>query len=301
MEVSAVIPTLNGRERLTRCLDSLAEHAPGVEVVVVNGPSTDGTTGMVRERDDVDLLVEVSDRNVNVARNAGLWRAAGDVIAFLGHDHAVADGWATAIRNAVSGGATGVTGPTHRNVRGGVETDEVESRTIAGRTVTYFNRDNFALQADALRSLDGFDETLQIGGARDAAHRLAGLDGGVEWVPGMNARCEFEPDGGIRPTDWTGRYHSLTYRLVKNYGPRPTVARRVISHAGADAMAALVDVLQAEGQPSAWFGNGRDVLTGMVRGATAGMAARLRDRTPRRNPSGLSARIDRAVHVYDCR
>lgn len=301
MELSAVIPTLNGRERLTRCLDSLAEHAPGVEVVVVNGPSTDGTTGMVRERDDVDLLVEVSDRNVNVARNAGLWRAAGDVVAFLGHDHAVAEGWAEAIRDAVSGDTTGVTGPTHRNVRGGVETDQVESRTIAGRTVTYFNRDNFALRAEALRALDGFDEALTIGGARDAAHRLAALDEGVEWVPGMNARCEFEPDGGIRPTDWTGRYHSLTYRLVKNYGPRPTVVRRVVSHAGADAMDALLDVLRAEGQPSAWFGNGRDVLTGMVRGATAGLGARLRDRTPRRNPNGLSARIDRAVDVYDCR
>lgn len=301
MEVSAVVPTLNGRERLTRCLESLGAHAPDVEVVVVNGPSTDGTTGMVRERDDVDLLVEVSDRNVNVARNAGLWRAGGDVVAFLGHDHAVAEGWAASIRDAIRAGATGVTGPTHRDVRGGVETDEVETRTIADRTVTYFNRDNFALRAEALRALDGFDEAIPVGGARDAAHRLAGLEKSVEWVPDMNARCEFEPDGGVRPTDWTGRYHSLTYRLVKNYGPRPTVVRRIVSHAGADAFDALRDVLRADGRPSAWFGTGRDVLAGTARGAADGLGARLRDRTPRRNPHGLSARYDRAVDVYDWR
>jgi glycosyltransferase involved in cell wall biosynthesis len=72
MQLSVVVPTLNDREHLGATLDALAERVPSAEVIVANGPSTDGTTGMVRDRDDVDLLVEVSDRVPNVVRNAGI-------------------------------------------------------------------------------------------------------------------------------------------------------------------------------------------------------------------------------------
>ena len=54
MQLSVVVPTLNARRRLVACLDALAAVAPESEVVVVNGPSADGTTGIVREREDVD-------------------------------------------------------------------------------------------------------------------------------------------------------------------------------------------------------------------------------------------------------
>ena len=53
MQLSVVVPTLNARDRLAATLDGLASHAPDAEVVVVNGPSADGTTGMVRDRADV--------------------------------------------------------------------------------------------------------------------------------------------------------------------------------------------------------------------------------------------------------
>ena len=44
MTLSVVVPTLDNREQLARTLDGLADHVPEAEVVVVNGPSTDGTT-----------------------------------------------------------------------------------------------------------------------------------------------------------------------------------------------------------------------------------------------------------------
>ena len=83
MQLSVVVPTLDSREQLARTLDALGEHVPAAEVVVVNGPSTDGTTGMVRDRADVDVLVEVADRTVAPARNAGIDHASGDVVALV--------------------------------------------------------------------------------------------------------------------------------------------------------------------------------------------------------------------------
>ena len=323
MKLSVVVPTLNGREHLQRCLDSLVAHAPDVETIVVNGPSVDGTTGMVRDRPDVDVLVEIDERNVDVARNAGVEWASGDAVAFLDYVFTVESGWADAVRDAFGGIAGGhrasghgpdlpavVTGPVHRSLRGGVTTETAERRTIGGRQVAYFSGGNVAFSRDALDAIDGFDEYLLTGGARDAAHRLAALDLSVEWVPEMSVRREeasaeirqpsLRADGGEHQRDWYWRYRSLAYRLSKNYGTTST-CWRVTRHALGDAGRALADVARGDSSLSGWAANGRDVLAGAVVGVKDGSVARLRDRSHVRNPRGLSERADRAVTAYDRR
>jgi glycosyltransferase involved in cell wall biosynthesis len=323
---------------------------------------------MVRDRDDVDVLVELDERNVNVARNAGAARARGEVVAFLSDELVVESGWLDAIREGFDGefgaGATehdtgdeltvtaapadetaevaaadgegeaaadaepdteaaaeadaaadsdpvvgAVSGPTHRELRAGVTTEEEERRRIKGRDVTYLNPGNAAFSRDALAAIDGFDEYLTVGGTRDAAHRLAGLDYTVEWSTSMCARLEAEEhddglavaDGGRESVGWRWYYRSLTYRLVKNYGVRPTVGYRVARHAVRDAWETLRDVAGGEARPSSWLGNGRDVTIGSIHGSVDGVRARWGDRTPRRNANGLSSRADRAVAVFDRR
>ena len=300
MKLSVVVPTLNGRDQLESCLDALATHAPDAEVIVVNGPSSDGTTGMVQDREDVAVLVELADRRLNVARNAGIDRASGDVVALLDHRLTVEPGWLAALTDGIDD-ADAVTGPTHQELEAGLTTESVESRTIKGRTVTYFDGGNAAFTVDLLDDIDGFDEYLHTGGARDAAHRLAALDYEVAWEGGMSVRREFSADGGRAEPDWRWKYRSLAYRLAKNYGIRPTVLRRLAGHSARDAVAALKDVARGDADPSSWFGNGRDVLAGMASGLKDGTVARYRDRSPRRNPNGRSKRADRAVAVYDYR
>ncbi|MFB6160874.1 MAG: glycosyltransferase family 2 protein [Haloferacaceae archaeon] len=300
MDVSVVVPTLNGRERLARALDALAEHAPASEVVVVNGPSADGTTGMVRARDDVDVLLEVATRTLNVARNAGIDAASGDVVALLGQDLVVEPGWFDAVVESFAGtDADVVTGPSRQQLRAGVTAEESESARVGDREVTYFNGDNVAFRMSVLRELDGFDEYLETGGARDAAHRLAGLGRSVVWTAAMGASREVGADGGRTDRDWGWKYRSIAYRLVKNYGVRPSVAAATGRAALTDAYAAARDVASGESKPTAWLANGRDVVVGAVRGASDGLVARVRDRSPTRNPHGLSRRADRAVARYD--
>jgi len=299
MELSVVVPTLNERDHLEGCLDALAREDPA-ETLVVNGPSTDGTSGMVLDRTDVDALIEVDDRNVNAARNAGLDRAAGDAVAFLSPVVRVEEGWRSAAVEALAD-ADVATGPTHEQLRAGVATDTVETRTIRGRSVTYFNGGNAALSRELLEALDGFDENLRTGGARDAAHRVAGLDYGVAWAAEMSVAREAAADGGTTERDWRSRYRSMAYRLAKNYGFHPTVPYRTIRHAVTDAASTLRDVVGGEARPSTWLGDGRDVVVGATRGYADGVRARYADRSPKRNPSGWSVRTDRAVAVYDKR
>jgi glycosyltransferase involved in cell wall biosynthesis len=302
MDISVVVPTLNGRDRLASALNSLATHAPGAEVIVVNGPSADGTTGMVRARDDVDVLVEVSTRTLNVARNAGIEAATGDVVVFLGHDLVVEDGWLDAIRDRFrETDADVVAGPSRRRLRAGVTAAEREHSTIADGEVTFFDGGNVAFRASALRAADGFDEYLETGGARDLAHRLAGMDRRIEWTDAMAATHEYEADGGRADRDWSWKYRALTYRLVKTYGLRVAVATITLREAAGDAAETLRDVVRGEGRPTAWLGNGRDVVAGAITGGSDALVARGRDRSVARNPHGLSARDDRAVAVYDRR
>jgi glycosyltransferase involved in cell wall biosynthesis len=300
MYLSVVVPTLNGRDRLARSLDSLAAHAPDAEVVVVNGPSADGTTGMVRDRDDVDVLVELSARTLNVARNAGIQAASGEAVAFLGHDFAVAPEWADTVRDRLVDRLV-VTGPTRRQVYGGQTADEPERRRICKRHVSYFDGGNVAFRASVLDDLDGFDEYLETGGARDAAHRLAGLGYDVVWEPGMQVSLDHETDGGVDSRDPEWKYRALAYRLVKNYGLRPEIARRTLRHAGSEAYATARDVVVGDAVPTSWFGTSRSVVVGTAVGARDGLVARARDRTPTRNPHGVSTRADRAVARYDWR
>lgn len=297
MELSVVVPTLNGRDRLSACLDALAAHVPDAEVIVANGPSADGTTGMVRDRDDVDVLVEISDRSVNVARNAGIEVARGDAVALVDFDRRVTDGWLEAALDGLES-APVVTGPSLPVNGEGQAVDGPEDRRIAGREVRYFTSGNVAFRRGVLEELDGFDEYLSVGGARDAAHRLAGLEYEIAWDERLSVGHEPLAEDGH---DWREKYRALGYRLAKNYGVRPGVPRTLIGQALCDARSTLEDVIRGEGAPTAWIGNGWRVVTGAVDGATDGLVARARDRSPTRNPRGISVRHDRAVALYDRR
>ncbi|QSG15761.1 glycosyltransferase family 2 protein [Halapricum desulfuricans] len=300
MELSVVVPTLNGRDRLAGTLEALATVVPEAEIVVVNGPSADGTTGMVRDRDDVDVLVEIADRSVTTARNAGIGHTTGDVVALVDHGLAVDESWADAVRTGLSNGDV-VTGPTHRPRRAGAATETVEKRTVAGRDVTHFNSGNVAFDRAVLDALDGYDEYLPIGGSRDLAHRLADSEFRVEWAQTMAVERTYGADGGQLQRDWAWKYRSLAYRLSKNYGTRPTVLGRLVGHAGSDALDSLRDVVRRKTGPSEWLSTGRDVLSGAAVGLKDGLSARACDRSIARNPHGASTRSDRAVSVYDWR
>ncbi|WP_330631139.1 glycosyltransferase [Halocatena halophila] len=326
MELSVVVPTLNGREHLVHCLDALSLHAPAAEIIVVNGPSVDGTTGMVRRRDDVDVLVEIGDRNVNVARNAGLDRATGTVVAFVDYWVCIEPSWVTAIEQTLdrpgiahreSGHgrpvAGAITGPIHHPHRH-EQRQHADRRTIDGQSVTYFDGGNVAFRRKALAALDGFDEYLVTGGARDCAHRLARLGYTVAYdhrlcvthqrsTPHSAKTTESlgfrpqDPKATSGERDWNWRYRSLTYRLVKNYGP--SSLWRVGRHAVGDGVDATLAIARGTRRPSDWVDSSKSMINGTATGLRDGMLARLRDRTPRRNHNGRSKRADRAVAVYD--
>jgi GT2 family glycosyltransferase len=96
--VSIVIPTLNRRNRLRVCLNSLLNlnyPQSKMEIIIVDGDSNDGTKEMVQaEYTNVKLAIDKRE-GISYARNAGGKMAQGNIIAFTDDDCVVDKDWLT--------------------------------------------------------------------------------------------------------------------------------------------------------------------------------------------------------------
>src|SRR4051794_28963887 len=92
--LSIVIPTHDTRELTLRCLDSLfASPLPGMEVILVDDASRDGTAAAVRERHpEVVVLRNEEPARFTGAANRGLARAEGELLLLLNSDTEVEPG-----------------------------------------------------------------------------------------------------------------------------------------------------------------------------------------------------------------
>lgn len=177
--ISVVINTLNRERQLARCLSALkCQSYPDFEVVVVNGPSSDGTDLVLERYRSVIKLEKTTLTNISVSRNIGLAACSGELVAFL-DDDAVADPrWLEALASAFHCNKVGAAGGlvyrmNGRDVefRNGVidrnglvewnrtspglywEADAAYANTVSGN--------NCMFRRKALLEIGGFDEAIE--------------------------------------------------------------------------------------------------------------------------------------------
>jgi GT2 family glycosyltransferase len=96
---SVIILAWNGLPYLVPCLDAvLAQEVHGVEVLVVDNDSADGSASLV-ERQYPQVRLIRNERNLGFAggNNVGLQHATGDVLVLLNQDTVVRPGWLAAL------------------------------------------------------------------------------------------------------------------------------------------------------------------------------------------------------------
>lgn len=85
--VTVVVPTYNGERYLADTLRAvLAQTQPGVELIVVDDGSTDGTLALVAAVAPQARLLTQANAGVSAARNRGLAHAQGRYVGFLDQD-----------------------------------------------------------------------------------------------------------------------------------------------------------------------------------------------------------------------
>ena len=84
MTLSIVVPTFQEAGRIAATVDAARRLGPDVEIIVVDGGSSDGTAEIARRRGA--RVIEAADRGRARQMNQGAASAAGDVLLFLHAD-----------------------------------------------------------------------------------------------------------------------------------------------------------------------------------------------------------------------
>jgi glycosyltransferase involved in cell wall biosynthesis len=190
--VSVIVPARDARTTLGALLDALAAQHPvpgGVQVVVADDGSTDGTGDLARVHPVVDLVVDTGGRGPGAARNAAIAVATSDVLAFTDADCIPEPGWLTAALAALDAGAdlvqgavlpAGPVGPFDRTVR-------VDALTGLHETA------NLVVRADWVSRVGGFEPWLSPHRSKEL-----GEDVWLGWrLRRAGARAMFAPDARV--------------------------------------------------------------------------------------------------------
>ncbi len=180
--VSVVINTYNRRDSLERTLIALRDQTyPMFEVVVVNGPSTDGTAEMLEQFSDGARVIACSEACLGLSRNIGVAAAAGSIVVFTDDDAIPNSDWLEKLVERFSDESVGAVGGTVFDV----PLDRVEwklctcSRLGNGNTdsegsiedylgrgadpFAYLAGCNMAFRRSALVEVDGFNSLMAWG------------------------------------------------------------------------------------------------------------------------------------------
>lgn len=261
--VTVVVPTCAAGPELLRTLDGLrAQTMPPDEIITVdNRPGTSGVRWLLETAGVTDVtLIEEPRRGVSPARNAGLVRAHGEIVAFTDDDVTVDPGWLAAL-------VGGFTDDQVACVTGLILPLELETPAQCwleeyGGYAKGFHRRRFdlaehrgdgdlypyaagvfgtganaAFRTDVLRALGGFDEHLGSGtparGGEDLDIYLTVIRSGraLVYEPGALVRHAHHRNTADLRRQMYGYGVGLTAMLAKRWANGPEERRELLSRA----------------------------------------------------------------------
>lgn len=217
---SVVIPMHNSARTIRRCLDSLlALDHPSYEVILVDDGSSDDTPNIARSF-DAFRLIELPKGGPSRARNEGIRRARGHLVAFTDSDCVVDRDWLAELEK----------GFTDQNVAGvgGAQRSPVDE-TEAGKTFQEFMQAigfmTGYLQAGRVMKETDHNPSCNAAYRRDALDKVGGFNESL-W-PGEDVELDLKLRRlGYKlifnPAAMVGHYRPNTYggfaRMMKRYG-----------------------------------------------------------------------------------
>jgi glycosyltransferase involved in cell wall biosynthesis len=229
--VSVVIPVLNGEHLLAGCLDALAgQHgAPQFEVVVVDNGSTDATADIAQTHPIRAHVLHESARGPYAARNTGIAKAAGEVLAFTDCDCEPEPGWLAAGLAAIDAGADLVGGRIVQRHNANPSVWERYDRATYLRQDRFVTEMGFAatanlfVRADVLRTIGGFVPELVASGDFELGQRAR--TAGFSLVYAADARVLHHPRSTLRDTWELHRKLGSGFAELARFGIWPSILR----------------------------------------------------------------------------
>ena len=139
MKLSVIIPVLNEREQLPCAVRALQSQSSDLEIIIVDGGSSDGTREWLQQQSDL-IFIE-AERGRGIQLNAGAKIASGEALLFLHGDCLLPITAVTAIHHALlstetCGGAFLIRFAEARPRSLGIIAKGINARTLVTQTAT---------------------------------------------------------------------------------------------------------------------------------------------------------------------
>ena len=158
MNISFVIPVLNGEKYIHQCLESiLSEKAALDEIIVVDNGSTDGTVRIVRTYANVRLLI-CPKLTVSALRNLGAANSNNFLLAFIDSDCVLCKGWRELVINILGAESVHAAGSCVDISEGAgwIEKAWFSQKHNEKRFAEYINTANLIVRREIFNNLGGF-------------------------------------------------------------------------------------------------------------------------------------------------
>ncbi len=167
--VSIIVPVYNAEEYISDCLDSLVgQTVKPLEIIVVDNGSTDNTCSIIREYDQIHLIIETRS-GVSWARNRGAKSAKGKILAFLDSDCIANNDWLEKAFNIFNenkkiDGVQGTSVGINRNIWATFfqksYDDFLKEIVLPNGKIIKIDTKNFFIKQQAFEEIGGFDVSL---------------------------------------------------------------------------------------------------------------------------------------------
>jgi glycosyltransferase involved in cell wall biosynthesis len=225
--LSVVIPTFNRPDRLARCIESLARQnavKSDWEVIVVNDGGMDIGETLKAYSNDLSIAgVDQVNSGPASARNLGVERSRGAIIAFIDDDCVAEPDWVGKLMDSVRSGEL-VGGKVDNLLKGNIFSETCQTlidylyERLAGTSDNFFTSNNMGIHKEDFKRLGGFDTGFETSAGEDREFCVRATQAGI--------RLRHDPE--IR----VGHTHSLTFisylRLHFKYGRAAHTYRKAV-------------------------------------------------------------------------
>jgi len=193
MKITVITAVYNAKDTVAEAIESvLAQDYADVELVVIDGASSDGTTELLESyREHIDIFVSEPDHGIYDALNKGIKHATGDVVGFLHADDLFAD--ETVLSKVAAAFASGDVDAVYGDL-------EYVSKDAPDKVIRYWQSGDFSrhrlkhgwmpphptfyVRRSVYQEHGGFDTSFRIAADYDCMLRFLGL---------ARVRCAYIP------------------------------------------------------------------------------------------------------------
>lgn len=188
---SVIVAAYDAGKTIDACVGSLLElrYPAELQLLVVDNCSRDGTADLLRRYDGRVSVLSERKRGAAAARNAGLARARGEVVAFTDADCVVDPDWLARLVAGLRDPAVGIAGGTILALPPAGDVERFGERIHDHRSAIEVFRPPYAItmswasRREVLQELGGFDEGFRRCQDVDLSYRVSQAGYALRFVP----------------------------------------------------------------------------------------------------------------------